>query len=211
MLSRRANVCYSHGMKRAKVISFEGRDCVGKATQSRRLVDALTRLHLYRTVHLELPLENTMTGRVIYSMLESGTAKRHPLLFQSAHVANKLGLQLACMPYLLATQDYVIADRWSTSAIVYGRATGVPDWFLRASAGLLMKPDAVVILDGDSHRAVGSGDSYERSVALQERVRSEYLVWAEHNRDVAIVIDASGTPATVHDRVIDALAERGLL
>lgn len=204
---------YSCAMKRAKVISFEGRDCVGKATQARLLMEDLTGMssHNKRAVLLELPLETTTTGRAIYSMLESGAAKKWPLAFQATHMFNKLGPQLVCMPYLLATQDFVVLDRWSTSSIVYGRATGVPEWFLRVSAGLLMRPDAVVILDGPSRRPAGSGDSYERSAALQERVRGEYLVWAEHNKDVAVVIDATGSPTAVNLRVWNALRERGVV
>ena len=195
--------------RHTRIVSIEGPDGVGKTTQTQLLLKNLVHTGK-RAVALKLPMARMPTGRVIYSMLDSGSARRWPTVFQAIQLVDKLVPQLACLPFLLATQDYVLLDRWSTSATVYGRATGVHDSFLQLGERLLVRPDAVVVLEGPNVRNMnmGDNDSYDRSAELQHRVRGEYAVWAEHNKDVAVTVDAVGTVDDVSCRIWNALVDK---
>jgi len=193
--------------KRTRIISFEGTDGVGKTTQVQMLLEGLTRSGR-RATSPKLPMARTATGRVIYGMLGSGSARRWPNAFQAIQLVDKLVPQLACLPFLLATQDYVVFDRWSTSSVVYGRVTGVPEPFLRLCERVLTRPDAVIIMSGALHGRAREDDSYERSRELQARAREEYAAWARRNADIAVEVDASGPPEAVSSRIWGALVDR---
>ena len=73
------------------------------------------------------------------------------------------------------------------------------------------RPDVTVVLDippeVSRDRVVsrdGDGDVYERSFALQSRVREGYLAAAAVLADV-VVVPALGTPAEVHELVVRAV------
>jgi len=196
--------------KRAKVIAIEGRDRIGKATQTGKLMETFTN-NGKRAVLFEFPLRETMTGRAIYRALESGWVKRWPLSFQALHLVNKLLPQIMCLPYLLLTQDYIVLDRWNASSLVYGKVSGVPAWFSRFTSEVLIDPDLILVLDGPGHGIPGTGDAYERDQAFQERIRAGYLAEAAQNPRTHVVIDAMGPPETVHIRVMNALVDRDLV
>jgi thymidylate kinase len=195
--------------RRARVISLEGSDCVGKTTQARLLLKGLACAGK-RVVVLKLPMAQVVTGRAIYSMLESGAARRHPVLFQLLQLVDKLRLQATCLSDMLASQDYVVFDRWSTSSVVYGRATGVSDRVLRLCESLLVRPDIVIVLAGPGHARDRSNDSYEGSAELQQRVRDEYAVWLGRNKH-GVEVDASGPAAAVSSRIWNVLVARGIV
>lgn len=188
----------------AKLIVFEGPDSVGKGTQSQLLVQKLQERGL-KTVRVEPTKESHPRGRkLIYSMLESGAAKRHPNAFQFVQFLNRLYFQWAKLPKLLRANDVVVMDRWALSGYVYGVATGINpslnDWMYNRAT----KPDAYVVLSGKSYKRAQADDSYERDTALQQRVRSLYEE-AGRRRHRCIPIDNTAAALDVNAQIVSDL------
>ncbi len=172
----------------AKIIAYEGPDRVGKATQSKLMVDSLNALGL-KAIRIEVPVKNFLHPR-IYSMLKSGFAARHPYLFQAVQVANRRVFQWTDFQQLTKDYDYIIFDRWSPSTWVYGLATGLPRWYVDFLLRGIKKPDYVVILNGMPH-VTEMRDVYEKDSDLQSRVRDLYISYADENHEICSVIDAN--------------------
>ena len=199
-------------MKRARVIVFEGTDGVGKTTQVQRLSQALWAAGM-KTATIKFPIRGTITGDVIYGMLDSGTAARFPSLFQAVQIVDKFVPQVLCIPYLLVSNDFIVIDRWNDSCRVYGAAAGVASWLMKISSQLLFKPDVVLLLDGNGHRvrAKIDGDAYERDSAFQARVRASYLEIAAVNPETHAVIYANAPIEAVHNRIWSHLIDKGVV
>ena len=187
----------------AKTFVIEGPDKMGKATQSKMLVNSLRAEQGNKTkvTLVEVPFNDRLTHRVIYWMLRNGLAKKAPNLFQFVQFLNKFFFQIFVLPYLLLTNDYVVFDRWSLSAIVYGGATGVNKNFNEFLYSLLYKPNGTVVLTGRPHFRKGS-DSYESDNDLQSTVRELYSLTADqlpyHGK-----VDANQGREKVHSEVLD--------
>lgn len=183
-------------------VAIEGCDMTGKATQS----EALRRELLMRgipAVVVEVPWERTFTYRVIYSMLESGSAKRWPRLFQLIHMLNKLSCQIAIMTTM--PDCVVIFDRWHLSSVVYGQASGLSKSFCEWLGSLLIKPDVTVVLSRDSqHQRDESRDAYESDERLQRRASQLYR---EACDGISVIsVDANGSVEQVSERVRQAIS-----
>src|SRR5271166_2033608 len=97
-----------------KYIAIEGVDKRGKATQSRLLVENLTRF-CSSCALIELPRRHAWSGKLIYWMLKNGAAKTFPTLFQAVQSFNKFSFQN--FELYTGYLDYVVFDRWSASAL----------------------------------------------------------------------------------------------
>ncbi len=186
----------------AKIIVYEGPDRVGKATQSKMMVESLAAMG-YRAIRIEVPVKNFLHPR-IYSMLKSGFAARHPYLFQAVQVANRRVFQFLDLDQIMKDHDYVVFDRWSPSTWVYGLATGLPRWYVDFLLLGIKKPDYVVILNGMPHVAE-MRDVYEKDRDLQSRVRQLYLDYSNENPDISSVIEANMEKTEVLEVTFQAL------
>jgi len=186
----------------AKVVAICGPDKSGKATQSKMLAHTLKR-YGDRAVRVEVPFNDRVTHRVLYWMLRNGTAKSHPNLFQIIQFFNKLFFQWTVLLWLRLTCSWVVLDRWSLSAIVYGDATGVNKTLNTFLYHLLMKPDLTLILTGSSYDRKSVDDSYESDSDLQKNVRMGYMTWAARHlhKGRFDIIGSYGTRDEVHERV----------
>ncbi len=170
----------------AKLVAIEGPDKHGKATQSKLLVKSFIDNRNKATL-VEVPFKG-LTHKVIYWMLANSLAKRFPNVFQFVQFLNKLMFQIFVLPILMLFNDYVVLDRWSLSAIVYGDATGVNKTFNRILYHLLLKPDMTLVMYGRSFKRAGKSDTYEKDTSLQEAVKKGYFMWAlEHHKDHEII------------------------
>lgn len=192
----------------ATTIAIEGPDKVGKETQTKLLVEKLRKIG-WKVKHVEMPVNDGITYRLIYWMLRKGYAKPYPKLFQFVQFLNKWFWQLV-MPYFSHKYDYIVFDRWAASAVIYGRATGVPEGFNLFLYGRLVRPDLTVVLLGQSYRRKGPDDSYEADNELQARVRDEYEWWATVEPK-AEPISNQGSREDVHRQIMSVMDERGLL
>lgn len=172
----------------AKIIVYEGPDRVGKATQSKMMVESLMAMG-FKATRIEVPVKNFLHPR-IYGMLKSGFAARHPYIFQAVQVANRRVFQFFELQKIMKEHDYVVFDRWSPSTWVYGLATGLPRWYVDFLLLGIKKPDYVVILNGTPH-VTEMRDVYEKDRTLQSRVRDLYLNYADENSEVCSVIQAN--------------------
>ena len=191
-----------------KIIAFEGGDRTGKATQSNMLVHYLRGQR--KRVHLvEVPIKGNIEYKLIYWMLQNGTAKKFPKIFQWLQHRNRKKFQDQFLNWLSKVYDFVIFDRWSLSSVVYGAAMGVSPEFTLPLHKSLISPDATLVLDGPT-RIYAAEDEYERDSELQASVKLLYKAWAL-NEERTVIIDAVGSPAEVHGRVLDYLRDKEII
>ena len=185
------------------IIAVEGGDMVGKATQTARLAKRMRECDI-KVITAEVPFAGGAFYQTIYDMLESGAARRWPILFQTLHAVNKLSCQLAL---LRADADAVVFDRWHMSSMIYGIASGLPRWLVRALGAVLVRPDLTIVLDRcDKLTRDEASDSYERDTEMQRHVKQMY---ADACDGVSVVrVDASGTVEEVAARVSRAVIIR---
>jgi dTMP kinase len=205
-------------VRRGKFIALEGGEGAGKSTQARLLAEALRALGLGVVVTREpggTPGAEAIRAMLLAPPGKGWGAEAEALLFAAArsdHVAQLIGPALA-------RGEWVVCDRFVDSSRAYqGGAGGLGDEAICAlhqfGSGAL-RPDLVILLeadeailaerlkarDGDNSDAIGGrGLAYHRAVAAQFRVL------AEADPHGFAVIEASGVPDAVHDRVMAALA-----
>jgi len=202
---------------RGRFISLEGGEGVGKSTQVRALAEAL------RSRGLDVVVTREPGGsegaEKIRELLLSGSEDRwelkgEALLFAAAradHVAKTI------RPALEAGQ-WVLADRFIDSSLAYqGGAGGLGIEAVRAINAFGIGddfPDRTLVLtledgadrarardNGGSDRIGGRSDDYHRKVEA-----AFHIIAAEEPERVKL-IDASGTPEQVTDRLVDALKD----
>ena len=202
---------------RGRFISLEGGEGVGKSTQVRALAEAL------RSRGLDVVVTREPGGsegaEKIRELLLSGSEDRwelkgEALLFAAAradHVAKTI------RPALEAGQ-WVLADRFIDSSLAYqGGAGGLGIEAVRAINTFGIGddfPDRTLVLtledgadrarardNGGSDRIGGRSDDYHRKVEA-----AFHIIAAEEPERVKL-IDASGTPEQVTDRLVDALKD----
>lgn len=168
-----------------KLVVFEGPDKVGKETQSKLLVTSLKQQGM-RVVRVEPSKEaHPRMKKLIYSMLDSGAAKRWPNTFQFVQFLNKIYFQTFKLPVLMRTYDIVILDRWALSGWIYGDAEGINRPLNKWMFNRVKRADVTLVLAGKSYkRSTTTDDSYERDTALQTKVKIAYrevgLNWPGH-------------------------------
>ena len=197
-------------MQPQRLICIDGPDRHGKSTQVQLLRNALTHAYGPFAKAVKIPAEG-WTSNVIYWMLRNGLAKRLPNVFQLIQFVNKFVFQRGRLEHLRDFYDYIILDRWSLSAIVYGDATGVNPRFNRFLTDHLVKPDITIVLTGKPFAAPDADDSHEADRQLQATVKLGYERWAEENPVDHVPVDNSGTPDEVCQRILDALVLRGIV
>jgi thymidylate kinase len=140
-----------------------------------------------------MPFHDKTTYNKIYEMLNDGTAKKYPHIFQGLQITNRLLCQSTVIKDFLTQFDILLFDRWNASSYAYGRAAGLTTEELMTILPLVADPDLTIILDGPTfHKA--KLDDYERDAELQKNVRNYYREWAEMQTSQHVVIlDASAS------------------
>jgi dTMP kinase len=190
----------------ATIIAIEGPDRVGKATQTDLLVKNL-RSNGHKVLHVEVPIKSFVTYPLIYWMLRNGLAKKMPNLFQFVQFLNKFMFQTLKLLFCRWVYDFIVFDRWSLSAIVYGDASGANAKFNRFLYKFLWKPDGIVVMVGQARNAT-TRDVYESDNTLQTQVRNGYAKWYHDHSDDVVIVDNMGTRDEVHSRIMKVLDER---
>ena len=193
----------------AKIVVVEGPDKVGKETQSKLLADTLSVRGL-QVVRLEPTKQFAYGKKAIYSMLESGAAKRYPNLFQFVQFINRLYIQLFKLPKLVRENDIVILDRWALSGFIYGQCEGINPWLNEWFYNRAKRADLVLVFSGTSYRRTQADDSYEKDAVLQTRVKNLYRVFGQAMTD-HVLLDNVGSVTEVHQRVIETLEDNRIL
>jgi dTMP kinase len=202
---------------RGKFISLEGGEGVGKSTQVKALAEALRGRGIDVVVTRE-PGGSEGAER-IRELLLSGSEDRwgpaaEALLFAAARADH---LAKIIRPALDAGQ-WVLADRFVDSSLAYqGGAGGLGIEAVRAINAFGIGedfPDRTLVLTldegGDRARARDTNGSDRiggRTPDYHHKVETAFRLIAAEEPERVKLVDASGTPETVAQRLLDAIAD----
>ncbi|MCZ8369454.1 MAG: dTMP kinase [Porphyrobacter sp.] len=201
-----------------RFIAFEGGEGAGKSTQGRLLAEALRARGLSVVVTREpggTPGAEAIRALLLDPPGEAWPSQAEALLFAAAradHVAHLIRPALA-------RGDWVICDRFVDSSRAYqGGAGGLGDPAITAlhafgSDGL--RPDRVILLEGDEialsarlEARGGAADAIEgRPAEYHRAVAAAFRAFAEADPEGFARIDAIGTQADVHARILAAIVD----
>lgn len=194
----------------AKTIVVEGPDKCGKQTQTEMLEKHFSNAGK-KVKRIEVPINDFIFYKLIYSMLHSGTALKYPHFFQFVQFLNKILFQMFCLPYLMLTNDVIIFDRWSLSSFVYGLASGCNETFVDVMYSLMFKPDITFIFSGSSYvRTTTVDDSYEKNPALQRNVHELYMNFDNGHGDKIVHVNNENNKHAIHLILLIEMAMKGL-
>lgn len=174
---------------KAKLISFEGIDGIGKTTQISLLAEAL-KFEGKRVNVVKLPRYEYFWGNIIFRMLKSGSAVQYPNVFQIFQWLDKLLFQVFYLPRLLRENDYLLLDRWHVSMWAYGIPGGASKLLTTMCINTLKSPDLTLIFCGNSKREQ-KNDSYEIDSFYQKSVALNYILWSILYESIVINADES--------------------
>jgi dTMP kinase len=195
------------------LIAFEGVEGAGKGTQlelARRYIQSKGR----EVVVTREPGGTGFGDRLREVILDPATGKVHPRAEALVFAAARTQLVSTVIRPAMAEGKVVLCDRFVDSSVAYqGFARGVGEQdilTLNAWATEGLFPDLVILLhiepEEGLRRAGGNLDRIEiEEIAFHAKVSDAYLRIAEEHPDRFHVVDASGTPEEVHERVREGL------
>jgi len=220
-------------MRRGKFITFEGLDGTGKSTQMRKLAEAL-RAAGHKVVETREP-GGTATGEKIRRVvLDSATEGLSPLAEMALMFASRAQQIAEVIQPALDHGEIVLCDRFTDSTEAYqgsGRKLG-SEAVLELHRVLCgnLQPDLTVLLDSDPAMSLGRArrrnrqsvdranksasknadeNRFERqSRSFFSRVHEGYLAIAAREPQRVVAVDARGTPAQTHSRVLDVVGRK---
>jgi dTMP kinase len=214
---------------RGKFITFEGLDGTGKSTQIEKLAKALRA----RGVSVVVTREpgGTPTGEKIrHVILDSATTGLSPTAEMALMFASRAQHIHEVIAPNLAQGKVVLCDRFTDSTEAYqgaGRKLGseaVLELHRILCDGL--QPDLTILMDSDVARSVqrarrrnqksakntrSSKDENrfeQESRAFFTRVRNGYLAIAHRETQRVVLIDARGTPAQTHGKILEVVMRK---
>lgn len=192
-------------------ISLEGVDGSGKSTQAGLLLEALGP----DAISVREP-GGTDAAERIRDLLADPGFEIEPLAELMLFLAARADLTERVIRPALEAGHHVVADRFSDSSVAYqgaarglgvGEVIGLCD---TATDGLW--PDLTLLLKIDPETGLGRADGDDRfeqeGLGLQQEVATAYEEIAQIAGDRVVVIDATGSAAEVHERVMEAVNER---
>ena len=219
------------GMKRARFITFEGGEGVGKSTQVERLARHLRARGIQCLVTRE-PGGSPFAERTRELLLDASAGPRDPLAEALMCYAARADHLATSIRPALAAGRWVLCDRFSDSTRAYqGAASGVNRELLSRLERMVVastRPDLTLILDLDpatglaraEARRAGAGpeagpgpgaakDSFEgRSRAFHERLRKAFLEIAREDPQRCAVLAADAAPEAIEADIWTHVQER---
>jgi dTMP kinase len=216
--------------RRGKFITFEGLDGTGKSTQQRKLAAAL-RAAGHTVLETREP-GGTSTGEKIRKvLLDSATAGLSPPAEMALMFASRAQHIAEVIEPALAHGSIVLCDRFTDSTEAYqggGRKLGTaPVLELHRVLCGDLQPDLTILLDSNPAMSVGRArrrnkrashkrlhghsdeNRFEQETrAFFARVCEGYLQIAKREPQRVIVVDARGTPAQTHRRIVEVVARK---
>ena len=214
---------------RGKFITFEGLDGTGKSTQMEKLARKLRAEGLPVVVTREPG--GTDTGEKIRKvLLDTGTIKLSALAELALMFASRAQHIQEVIQPALAEGKIVLCDRFTDSTEAYqggGRKLGTePVLTLHRILCGGLQPDLTILMDSDvaasvararrrnvrtagNHRAGGDENRFEQeNRAFFGRVRHAYMAIAEREPQRVVLVDARGTPAETHERIMEIVRRK---
>ena len=193
-------------------ITLEGGEGAGKSVQLNALATHL-RGQGRKVITTREP-GGTPLGERLREILLSLDSELDPLAEAMLFAAARAELITTVIKPALDRGDFVICDRYSDSTVAYqGYASGVDLMSIgqlnQISTGGLVS-DLTVLLDlpvEEGLQRSGGTDRFEaEDAAFHERVRAGYLALAEHDSERWLVVDATQTPETVTETILERVA-----
>jgi dTMP kinase len=193
-------------------ISLEGVDGSGKTTQAALLAEALGP----DTLLVREP-GGTEAAERIRALLADPEIELDPMAELMLFLAARADLVARVILPALDAGRTVVADRFSDSSVAYqgtGRGLGGPEVIgLTAAATDGLWPDLTLLLRLEPEEGLGRAGREDRleseGLELQRAVAEAYEEIAMTAPDRVVPIDAGGTVEEVHERIMDAVRERG--
>jgi dTMP kinase len=215
--------------RRGKFITFEGLDGTGKSTQMRRLAEAL-RASGQKVIETREP-GGTATGEKIRRvLLDSSTDGLAPLAEMALMFASRVQHIAEVIEPALAAGNVVLCDRFTDSTEAYqgsGRKLGSePVCELHRVLCGNLQPDLTILLDSNPHASVSrarrrnkrnskaANRSHDENRFEQEtraffgRVRDGYAAIARRELGRVVMVDARGTPAQTHQKIVEVVRKK---
>jgi dTMP kinase len=216
--------------QRGRFITFEGLDGCGKSTQLEKLAAVLRAQNLSVVVTREPG--GTSTGEKIRQLLlDTNTSSLASLAELALMFASRAQHIIEVIQPALAEGRIVLCDRFTDSTEAYqggGRKLGSRPVLelhrilcgnLQPELTILMDSDVAVSVDrarrrnktqtGKNGRAKSDENRFEQeSRAFFGRVRSAYLAIATREPQRMVVVDARGTPAETHRRIVEVVRRK---
>lgn len=194
-------------MQRGIFVVFEGADCSGKTTQTKRFSTFLRESGkpVAEGLPWRFPDRTTGTGQMINAYLNNkADLNDHALhlLFSANRWEKAERIRQA-----LCNGESVIVDRYAFSGVAYSVAKGLPlDWCKAPDAGL-PAPDVVIYLDLNAETARLRGDyGSERYENLEMQIAVGHA-FAKLRADNWRIVDADADEDTVFARILDAVGQ----
>jgi dTMP kinase len=210
---------------RARFITFEGGEGVGKSTQVKRLLNNLER-HNIKAVRTREP-GGTSKAEAIRSFIlqgrsESWGAGGEAVLFAAARLDH---VNQLIAPHL-RSGTWVLSDRFHDSTRAYqGLTGGVDDKLIGALERLALNghnPDLTIILDMDPEAAfervaareieeglAQTGDRFEKEeLDWHRRLRHAFLAIAKANSDRCVVLSAEQSEDALENAIWNTITKR---
>jgi dTMP kinase len=197
-------------------IVFEGVEGSGKGTQielARAYLGSLGR----QVLVTREPGGTSLGDQIRETLLSPSTGHLDPRAEALLFAATRAQHVVTVIRPALQQGRIVLCDRYIDSSVAYqgfGRGLGEQDVLtLNAWATQGLFPDLVILLHLEPGeglaRAFGEGDAPDRieseDLTFHAKVSDAYLRIAEEHPDRFVVVDATGSPAEVHERVRGAL------
>ena len=215
--------------RRGKFITFEGLDGTGKSTQMRKLAEAL-RAAGHKVIETREP-GGTATGEKIRRvLLDSKTEGLSPLAEMALMFASRAQHIAEVIRPALDCGQIVLCDRFTDSTEAYqgsGRKLG-SEIVLQLHKILCgnLQPDVTILLKSDPAKSLGRARRRNKRAlegkgkqadenrfeqqnnAFFARVREGYTAIAAREPHRIVAVDASGTPAQTHRKVLRAVGRQ---
>lgn len=197
-------------------ITLEGIDGCGKSTQAERLVQAFGRTGC-EVVALREPGGTRISEKIRALLLDPANAEMADECELLLYEASRAQLVREVIVPALERGAVVVCDRFFDSTYAYQHGGRGLDEALVNTCNQLgccgVVPTCTVVLDLDPRDALGRAtkDGADRlegeGLRFQERIRAAYLRLAHQEPERVEVIDATGTPDEVYERLVGALAD----
>jgi dTMP kinase len=210
---------------RARFVTFEGGEGVGKSTQAKRLIANLHRASIEAVRTREpggTPKAEAIRTFILQGRPESWGPGAEAVLFAAARLDHVNQLVAPS----LAAGKWVVSDRFHDSTRAYqGLAGGVDEKLIGALEVLALNghtPDLTIILDMEPRLAferlgrreperalAATGDRFEKEeLDWHERLRGAFLAIARANPERCVVIPAAQDEDALEQEVWDVVQRR---
>jgi dTMP kinase len=212
-------------LRQGRFITFEGGEGVGKSTQVKRLVAALSERSIEAIRTREpggTPKAEAVRAFILQGRSEAWGPGAEAVLFAAARLDHVNQL----VAPNLDQGRWVISDRFADSTRAYQGLTGGVDVRLIDALEVLAlnghRPDLTIVLDMDPEAAfrrvmereteaalAATGDRFEKEdLEWHKRLRDAFLAIARNNADRCVIIPANQTEEALAEEIWDLMLRR---